>query len=160
MSANFIETSTGIWVSVSSIETIRPENDSALARAIIQTKSNQYTSENDFSTVCAQVAPILPIIQAATNWVLLQYITDSGDVLKFPIIGWRYNNTQLWPIHLDRHLYEIIDPTENIANAEEYAMSPTGQIFDPSNRCWNNYADWLEAMNRAHGHAIPTPTFG
>jgi hypothetical protein len=120
MSINFIETEDGEFIPASNITLIKKAGPSECSKAILETKNSKYISANDLSTVLEQLKPISPIIPAAPGWVLLQFLTDSGHVLRFPIVGSRYNKIQLWPIHLDRAIYEIIG--ETVDNVDEYIM--------------------------------------
>jgi len=153
MSVNLIETENDIFISESSITLIRPERPSGLGRAIIETKDGRYVSKEDFSSVCKALDPIVPMIPAAPNWTLLQFLTDTGDVMLFPIIGWRYDNIRIWPIHLDRYLWEIVEVNVS-KDWEEYVMSPTGQVVESSNRQWDNYDEWLADMKEKHKDTI------
>lgn len=138
MSNVFIAVENDIFISASTITKIKQDGPSPLDKAILETKNGNYRSIDDLSSVLHQLEPIIPIIPAAPDWTLLQYLYDNGDVLTFPIIGWRYNNDKIWPIHIDEYLYEIVKPGGS-RDYVEYVMSPIGTVVDTGNCSWNTY---------------------
>jgi hypothetical protein len=151
MPQEFIRTDNHVLVPVSLITLIRKASDGS-KKVLIETKTETHmVSYTDFESIDKLLEPVVPMISAQPGWILLQYITDSDrddDVIQVDIIGWRYDNIRIWPIHMDRSLYEIVDDDLNIANIIEYVMSPSGHVYSPSDCYWDNYDAWLETMKK------------
>jgi hypothetical protein len=141
MSTRFLLTKDDQLIPLSQIEPITKRGFDA----VIETKFGTLEAVEDFDELyrcLRQVPPIEPIFPAYPGWTELQFIEDSGSVLKFEVIGWGYTDNRLYPITMDETL------TNQQTRDHFYVMPPSGSVHNPSWDIWNNYDGWLADMKQ------------